>query len=143
MIEVRMRPGIDVKDLVDAFYSQNGVKGRARPDDLFFMAYQSDQLIGCVRYCFEENTPMLRTMMIDPNHRRSSVGRTLLIQFEKYLIQHDLKNTFCLPYPHLENFYGIIGFKKVSEAQVPVFLRKRMQEYQALSYAPMIFMERK
>lgn len=143
MIEVQIRPGVEVKDLVDPFYFRNGSKGIARPDDLFFMAYQSDQLVGCVRYCFEENTPMLRTMMIDPGFRCLSIGRTLLIQFEKHLIQHNLRNTFCLPYPHLENFYGIIGFKKVSENQAPVFLRERMQQYQAMSSPPMIFMERK
>ena len=67
-------------------------------------------------------------MMVDPRFRRSSIGRTLLINFEQYLIQHDLKNTFCLPFPHLKNFYGIIGFKKVLPDQVPEFLKKRMQE---------------
>jgi hypothetical protein len=35
----------------------------ARDLDVFFLAMDGGTVLGCIRYCVEEGTPMLRTMM--------------------------------------------------------------------------------
>jgi N-acetylglutamate synthase-like GNAT family acetyltransferase len=129
-LQIQIRPGHDVKNAVDAFYSKNDSQGKARADDIFFLALRKDsEIVGCVRFCVEENTPLLRTMMIDPNYRRQKIGLKLLNHFENYLVQNKIQNTFCIPYSHLENFYGQIGFNKVSDDQMPSFLFERINSY--------------
>jgi len=127
--EIRLRKGREAAPLVDVFYAFNRSSGRARPDDLFFLAMKRAKLIGCVRYCVEHETPMLRTMQVHPDYRRQGVGRSLLIRFAAYLDDHGDRNVYCLPYSHLENFYELIGFVRVSPDDAPGFLKERLSTY--------------
>lgn len=47
----------------------------------------------------------------------------------QYLDENNFRLTYCIPYDHLENFYGLIGFKIINEEDVPAFLQERIQEY--------------
>jgi N-acetylglutamate synthase-like GNAT family acetyltransferase len=127
--QIELREGRDVAKLVDSFYEFNGSSGRARPDDLFFLAMSEDSLLGCVRYCVESTTPMLRTMQVHRDHRRQRIGLSLLTRFAEYLDAGDIRNVYCLPYPHLENFYGRVGFARVSPVDAPAFLQERLRVY--------------
>lgn len=118
-----------LKNVIDEFYARNGSKGTARNDDLFFIAFLNDQVVGCVRFCVEEGTPLLRTMYIDESMRQKGVGKRLLLEFGKYLDLNNIENVYCLPYVHLESFYGTIGFKIADSATVPQFLIDRSNEY--------------
>lgn len=129
-VNVEIKLGIACQQIVDAHYAQFGSRGRARPSDMFFLAMDRDQLVGCVRYSVEEETPMLRTMMIAEVHRRQGIGLRLLKEFARHLEQNNIHNVFCLPYPHLENFYGQIGFQRVGLNETPMFLQQRMAEHQ-------------
>lgn len=102
---------------------------KARLDDIFFLAMMDETLIGCVRYCIENNTPMLRTMRVDTNHQRRGVGLALLASFAAYLDDRNIRNVFCLPYSHLEAFYGRIGFGRVHQNSAPRFLQERLRGY--------------
>lgn len=128
-LEIGMGMGSEVRALVDPFYESHGSQGRARDSDVFFLATLGSHLLGCVRFCVEENTPLLRTMMVAEAHRRSGVGRRLLLRFAEYLDQREIHNTFCLPYAHLESFYGLIGFERVADKDRPRFLTERMKLY--------------
>jgi N-acetylglutamate synthase-like GNAT family acetyltransferase len=128
-MKIDIRAGDRVRDLVDAFYERNGSSARARPDDIFLLAMMDETLIGCVRYCIENNTPMLRTMRVDTNHQRRGVGLALLAGFAEYLDGRNIRNVFCLPYSHLEEFYGRIGFVRVSLNSTPPFLQERLHGY--------------
>ena len=130
-LEIQIHRGDTVKELVDAFYKKNGHQGQARPDDLFFLAFRNSEIMGCVRFCEEEGTAMLRTMMIDEPSRRQKIGHQLLLNFEHYLTENKIKNTYCIPYSHLEDFYGLIGFNRVSDLDLPVFLQQRIADYRA------------
>ena len=128
-MRIEMRRGHQVQRLIDSFYEAHGSRGRSRPDDLFFLAMNDETLIGCVRYCVENDTPMLRTMMVHQHHRRQGVGRALLGRFAEYLDIHGIRDVYCLPYSHLEDFYGSAGFIQVPLSRVPAFLQHRLRVY--------------
>ena len=127
--QIELREGRDVAKLVDSFYEFNGSSGRSRPDDLFFLAMSGESLLGCVRYCVENETPMLRTMQVHRDRRRQRIGLSLLTRFAEYLDTSCIRNVYCLPYPHLEDFYGRVGFVRVSAVDAPAFLQERLRAY--------------
>ena len=129
--EIKSKTGDAVKEIVDPFYQKHESTGKARDTDLFFLAFEKDQLVGCVRFCIEENTPLLRTMMVDEQFRKQKIGSRLLVAFENYLIDNEIKNTYCIPYAHLEKFYGQIGFKRLTDEEMPKFLLERLQKYRS------------
>jgi N-acetylglutamate synthase-like GNAT family acetyltransferase len=129
--QIEIKKGSEVLDLVDPFYEKHGSQGRARPDDLFFLYFEDKNLLGCVRFCLEEGKALLRTMMVDETARRKKIGSQLLYAFENYLIKNNITETYCLPYSHLEKFYGQIGFKKAAQDEIPPFLSERLQNYLA------------
>lgn len=128
-VRVEIIPGSIGKTHIDRFYLAQASKSLARDTDTFFVAVLGDELIGAVRYCIENETPMLRSMMIHEDYRRRSIGRRLLRKFEDYLDARDIHDVYCLPYSHLVRFYAKIGFQLVPEVEVPPFLRERLREY--------------
>ena len=129
MLEVQLIDGVAARPLVDRFYEKNGRRRCARDQDLFFVAIDDGQVLGCVRYCVEADTPMLRTMMVDAAHRRRGIGLRLLREFTYYLETHHIHGVYCLPYSHLDGFYATAGFKRISAVDVPPFLKERMRAY--------------
>ncbi len=129
MLEIRILEGVQARPLVDPFYERNGGRRCARDEDLFFLAMTDGMLLGCVRYCVEAETPMLRTMMVDSKHRRRGIGSFLLNEFTRYLDTHGVHDVYCLPYAHLDAFYAAAGFKRVPVDEVPDYLKERMRTY--------------
>jgi N-acetylglutamate synthase-like GNAT family acetyltransferase len=123
--------GAEAESLANPFYEEHAGKKLARKSDLFFLALHNKIVIGAVRLCFEFNIPVLRSMMIDPKYRRQRIGFRLLSEFNKYLDENDIKDTYCLPYAHLELFYQSIGFRlipAIRKRQLPDFLKTRLRE---------------
>ena len=133
--------GSDVKAILDEFYFQHGGKTKIAPNDLCFMVWDRDHLIGNVRFCIEEGVPLLRSMMIAKEYRKKKIGFALLEKFQKYLDENHVREIFCLPYDYLEAFYGTIGFQKAADDRVPRFLFERLTTYRAAGN-PMICMWR-
>jgi N-acetylglutamate synthase-like GNAT family acetyltransferase len=129
MLEIQLLDGIRARPLVDPLYEKNGRRRCARDEDLFFVATDAGKVLGCVRYCVEADTPMLRTMMVDAAHRRRRIGSRLLKEFTDYLEMHDIHGVYCLPYAHLDSFYATAGFQRISGADAPPFLKERMRAY--------------
>lgn len=128
-VEVRKALGSTVKAQMNAFYESVGSLGRARDEDLFFVAYKDGLLAGCVRFCIESKTPLLRTMQVAKEFRRTGVGTSLLKAFEEHLNDNGIRNCYVIPFAHLEKFYEAIGFKKVTGIQIPTFLKDRLDLY--------------
>lgn len=129
VMKIEVASGREVQQAVDAFYSSNGSDAKARPDDLFFLAMEEDSMIGCVRYCVENEVPMLRTMRVARAYQRQGVGLAMLTRFVHYLDEHQIRNVFCLPYAHLDRFYGLRGFVSLPANEAPAFLQERLQSY--------------
>ncbi|MGZ3711168.1 MAG: GNAT family N-acetyltransferase [Bdellovibrionota bacterium] len=128
-VRIAQKLGSEVKEQVDQFYEKNGGGTRARNNDLFFLLFMKEQLAGTVRFCVEENTPMLRSMMIREACRGQGLGTKLLGAFVAYLDENKIRDVYCIPYDYLEKFYGAVGFRKAEVNEIPPFLEKRLGEY--------------
>lgn len=132
--EVRELTGTEAARVADPFYVSLGRSARAQPTDVVLAAVCGGEVMGCVRYCEEQGTPLLRGMLIAETARKQGVGRKLLAAFDAFLRRRGAGDTFCLPHAHLESFYATIGFARVSEEGTPAFLRERLAKYRADGY---------
>lgn len=128
-VRIQLLSGAKVASIVDAFYEREGKSHRARPSDLFFVAVYEDIVVGLCRFCVEEGTPLLRSMVVHSSWRSRKIGSRILDAFVDYLKTNRIGPTYCIPYDHLGGFYGQIGFKVISEKDAPVFLQERIKTY--------------
>ncbi len=128
-IQILQVKGDEAASVVDPFYEKEGKNHRARNSDLFFIAMLNKNIVGVCRFCVEENTPLLRSMIIHAPLRSQKIGSKILENFSSFLDHNKIGPTYCIPYSHLEGFYGTIGFKKISENDSPDFLKERISEY--------------
>lgn len=130
-LEVGEIRGVEARELVTSLYTSEGNGIDVRDDDVFFVGSVAGELVGSVRFCVENTIAMLRTMRVAKKYQGYGYGRELLHCFENYLVRNNIKATYCLPYSHLEKFYGLIGFKPLDETFVPFFLQTRLREYRS------------
>ena len=128
-ITIEIFNGKIAKKFVDPFYKAYDKPHAARDTDIFFCAFINNEIIATVRFCEEENTPLLRSMLVHENYRSKGIGKDLLRKFELYLVTHKVKDTFCIPYLHLIKFYGSIGFEEIEASKAPSFLYERFLSY--------------
>lgn len=120
--------GLEKKSQIEEFYQREGSSIFIQSSDLFFIAYSKKEILGCVRFCVEDQIPMLRTMRVAKEFQRQKVGLELLRRFAIHLSDEDIADTYCLPHTYLEKFYEQVGFRKVSDEEIPNFLRQRIAE---------------
>jgi predicted N-acetyltransferase YhbS len=100
--------------------------GEVRPDDAIFIAEQDDRLIGVVRLVAEGGTTVLRGMRVQPEFQRQRIGTRLLDAAVAGLGQLEC---YCIPYAHLIDFYGRVGFVPLTAREAPAFLAERLARY--------------
>lgn len=114
---------------VKAFYTSLRRSPDAAPDDFILLAEDDDgKVVAAVRLCHESGYLILRGMLIAHGYRRQGLGKRMLRVLEPHMRDQDC---FCLPYAHLEAFYGTVGFEQVADADLPDFFRARLAKYQA------------
>ncbi len=128
-LQIKQIPGSEATVIVDPFYEQEGKSHRAQSTDLFFIAFIENKIVGVCRLCIEDGTPLLRSMIIHAPLRSQKIGAKILESFAEYLDQNNLGPTYCIPYTHLDKFYGLIDFKVIKEEDSPKFLQERIQKY--------------
>lgn len=121
--------GLEWQKEIDTFYESQGSDHRARVTDLFFVAVEDNQIIGVVRYCVEEGTSLLRSMLVHSEKRGKALGQQIIYDFERYLEENHIQETYCIAYSHLDKFYNIVGFKIIEPSEAPEFLYQRYLEY--------------
>lgn len=141
-VRIQLIPGSEAVAIVDPFYEQEGKTHRARNSDLFFAAFFENSIVGVCRFCIEENTPLLRSMIVHAPLRAQKIGAKILESFAQYLDDNKIGPTYCLPYDHLGNFYGHIGFKVIKEEDAPAFLQERIQGYRERNSEAFMIMRR-
>jgi predicted acetyltransferase len=132
-MEFKVLSGSEARPHVDALYKRNNKSHKARDTDVFFVAFDGDQAVGTVRFCVENGDALLRSMQIDEKYRRQGIGSKLLQMFDAYLNENKIRAVFCIPFAHLEGFYGQIGFRRVRTAEAPNFLQDRLEEYKSIA----------
>lgn len=124
-VEVRRANEMDLEQ-VNIFYKRAGYSHDATDSDIIFICESGSTIIGTVRIVFENGEYVLRGMQIAPEFQGRGIGSHLLSEMKPVL--RDLKKTcYCVPYSHLEKFYGQIGFQKTTEG--PRFLEERVAKY--------------
>jgi N-acetylglutamate synthase-like GNAT family acetyltransferase len=118
----------DELEKVNAFYKSCGYYASANPADVAYVAEDEDSIIGAVRLSIENKIPVLRGMFVDKKYQRKGIGKLMLFHFEKALPNQDC---FCLPFSHLVDFYGIIGFRQIDKSDLPPHLQQRLEQYLA------------
>ena len=111
---------------VEAFYSTVGYTGGALPADLIFVARDGSRIIGVVRLCEESGCCVLRGMYVASERQRSGIGTALLSELNAKV---GARECWCIPFTHLREFYGVIGFGEVAPSSAPQFLRERHARY--------------
>jgi GNAT superfamily N-acetyltransferase len=108
------------------------------PNDQVIVAID-EHIIGAVRICMEHDVKVLRGMQVSKEFQRQGIGSFML----QYLVdQLDMAGCYCLPYKHLETFYGQIGFRVIPSETAPDFLQERFNGYLNKGYGEMIVMSR-
>jgi N-acetylglutamate synthase-like GNAT family acetyltransferase len=122
----------DFQSEAQIFYCSSGRAPVLEPSDILVGARIENELIGIVRLCCEHGTYVLRTMQVSDKYQRRGIGHIMLRRFLELLRERgisDSSHVFCMPYTHLETFYGLIGFKKIPASTAPLFLQERAAEF--------------
>lgn len=125
MPTIRIADGRD-KECIDAFYASEKRHVDVGTSERFVIAENNGIFIGVMRLCKEEGEYILRTMYISEVFRGKGLGREMLKVFEPLI---EGKICYCLPFEHLAEFYGSIGFKSIAIDLAPPHVQKRLTEY--------------
>ena len=107
-------------------YGALGYRRTIDPADTVWLAESEGEVVGIVRVAAEQGTLVLRGMRIAEHARRQGLGTRMLQAIVQWLGDREC---YCVPYPHLVGFYGLIGFTELEPAGVPAFLVERVGEY--------------
>lgn len=113
---------------VASLYAEAGYGAAIDPADIVIVAKDCGALVGAVRLCSEEGVTVLRGMQIRSAFQRQGIGARLLTACLPVL---ERRQAFCLPYAHLVGFYSAAGFELAADAELPDFLRRRRDVYNA------------
>jgi GNAT superfamily N-acetyltransferase len=125
MASIRTAEGRDLEG-IRAFYRAADYAGDVGTDDRVLLAHERDRLVGVVRLVLENGIIVLRGMRVLPEFQRSGIGTLLLEGVSRALGPEEC---YCIPYEHLLDFYGRIGFQNLDPVAAPQFLAERLKEY--------------
>lgn len=111
---------------VAEFYGRCGYTGGIQPSDTVFIARDAGEIIGAARLSIENGILVLRGMQVAKHRQRQGVGKRILAILDKSIGNQEC---FCIPYAHLEKFYGEIGFSKLEADAGPSHLKERLKGY--------------
>jgi GNAT superfamily N-acetyltransferase len=117
---------LDEHSRVLSIYAAFGYRRAIDPADTVWLAEGGEDAVGIVRVAEEQGTLVLRGMRIVEHARRQRLGTRMLEAIAAWLGDREC---YCVPYPHLVDFYGQIGFNVLEPAVAPEFLAERVAEY--------------
>jgi GNAT superfamily N-acetyltransferase len=116
----------DEHSRVLSVYAALGYRRTVDPADTVWLAEIAEDVVGIVRVAAEKGTLALRGMRIAEHARRQRLGTRMLQAIAGWLGDREC---YCVPYPHLVDFYGQIGFAVLEPAAAPAFLAERVADY--------------
>ena len=135
------RPGSQIQAIKD-FYISCGYTGPVTADDLVVVARSESQIVGVVRLVREDGVDLLRGMYLSLSWQRRGIGSAMLKVFKDLATLQKLPRIYLTCGPHLQAFYGSIGFECVNQQnEIPGFLAERSAKY-ARDVGPQVIMRR-
>lgn len=113
-------------DAVADFYDRCGYTGGIQPGDMTFIAKSTEEILGAARLAIENGVLVLRGMQVIKNLQRHGIGKNLLTALNKAI---GTRECYCIPYAHLKEFYGCIGFFEIAPSIGPAHLQERLKQY--------------
>lgn len=110
---------------LDDFYLRCGYGGRVEPEDKVYFASIHNLPVGVVRLAKERGVFVLRGMQVLDSWRGRGIGCELLSCLSTELVD----DCYCLPYQHLDRFYGAVVFVDIDVVDLPTFLAERLKAY--------------
>ena len=114
---------------INEFYQIHSRTAEIAAEEELVVAYADQKFIGSVRLCNEDGVYTLRTMQVAESYQRRGLGLEILNRFRQRVEELNLTEVYCIPYTHLEDFYGNVGFKKIDVHQAPEFLQERIATF--------------
>ncbi|WP_396588946.1 GNAT family N-acetyltransferase [Bermanella sp. R86510] len=114
---------------VNKFYRSQKHKGSASGNDIVYVAYNEDELVGAVRLVPYDNYYWLRGLYIASVLRNQGIGHTLMM----HASEHTRWPIYCFPYKHLINFYRQVDYVQLAPEQLPNALQQLYQRHQQKS----------
>ena len=111
----------DNQIIVD-FYKTCDYEYHPKDGEKVIVAQDDNKVFGVVRLSWEDGLTQLRGMQIHPIFQGKGIGKEMLKEVEKFIKDNEC---YLVGYPHLEKFYGLIGFKTVSFDKVPLIIKER------------------
>lgn len=112
--------------LVQKLYKQHYKAGKAKSNELIYVAYNDNELCGVVRLRPVEQYRLLTGMLVIPQYRHLGVAHHLM----KHCARHTLKKSdYCFAYTHLVPFYNRHHFEIVEPSDLPSQLFSLFQRY--------------
>jgi len=113
---------------ITSFYRGCGYFCQLSESDLVIQARENGEVVGAVRLCTEEGKLVLRGMYVIEEKRGSGIGTALL-----RIASNEIGNRecWCIPYTHLVDLYGRVGFQEIPKGSEPSFLLNRLASYVA------------
>jgi len=121
----------DLKTQVKQFYSNMGYGGGWSENEQAYCFLVDNTVKGCVKVEKIQGVCMLRGMYLEKSLQRNGVGTSLIKHIEPVLNE---ATSYCLPFAHLSEFYGQIGFEEISSDSLPDFLVARFKKYQEIGH---------
>ena len=118
----------NIDELRDFYLIFNNT-GPVTSDDDIILANLRDRIVGTVRLSQENGVYIMRGMFVHEAFQKQAIGRKMLSVFEEHLKNRDISQAFLIRGPHLEAFYGQIGFHK-TDSSAPQFLMERSRSYE-------------
>jgi len=111
-----------------AFYTGCGYNLDVDPADFVAYCHDDDATVGVGRLAVENGVVVLRGMQVLEAFRGRGLGTRLLEMLGAEL--HG-RESYCLPYTNLLEFYGQAGFVACDISEAPAFLQERLLSYRA------------
>lgn len=123
----------DTSHLADLnkFYIKQGYHSDWSDSERAFITIHDNQIVGAVKVESNNGVSILRGMYLGKEFQGGGLGTAFIKHIEPIL---DETVSYCMPFSHLADFYGKIGFKIVSPESYPAFLADRYNDYESKGY---------
>jgi len=129
----------ELKTKVNEFYRTMEYHSGWSDNEQAYCFLANNVVKGCVKVENIHGIRMLRGMYLEKNLQSKGFGTLLIKHIEPALNE---ATSYCLPFAHLSEFYGQIGFEKIPCESLPDFLITRFKKYQEMGHK-IIAMKRK